>query len=147
MSLSVTMFIAIDDNTPNCETPFANPPSVWSLQHDYGLSGCKDYKFFAALGYPLAEYEYEGGPYPVPLIPLRGMSGMPALPPDIHKQVSLEGDSLGWLSGAEFFAVLEHARLDKSHLGQAARALVGVVDFLGSLYGHDRVRLIFVFFP
>ena len=88
MAASILAFIQIDDNTPHGEPPFSCDASVWSLEWDIGLYGCKDYRFIAAI----SGIRSETGK-----LPMFALRGAPASNVPIIKE--LEDEPLvGWLT-------------------------------------------------
>ena len=101
MGVTFTVYVAIDDNTPDCKAPFSNDPSVWSMEWDYGLVSCGDRKLFAALGFDI-NHEY-----PPPLVPLRGVDDAVRLPSVIAE--SLRGEEFTtWLNADELIRSVAH---------------------------------------
>ncbi len=140
MGIIFDAFIAFDDDTPAGKEPFSHDPGVWSLTGDYGLALCGDRRLFAALGYPSVE------DYPAPLIPLRGLCQTMALPTDIR--FFLEGeDYVGWLNVSELFEAIRHASIEEEKLCRPIRVFLGAVRYLESVFGEERVRVIFAFIP
>ena len=98
MAANILAFIQFDDNTPKGEPPFTNEPNVWSLEYDYTLWGCKDYRFIAAKSGLRNETARK------PLIPLRGLAraGSPLF------QKLVDEPFVGFLTYSEIIRCLEH---------------------------------------
>jgi hypothetical protein len=133
MSRSVLAVIEFDDNTPPNEPAFTNEGSIWSLQEDWGLLGCKDYKFMGAIS-GIQDSTHKG-----PLIPLRG------LPRNAAQSVKQLQDELitGWLTYNEIIASLEHHSVKVETLDPAVLRVLDVMRLLGAKLSEDRVRLVF----
>ena len=130
-------YIVIDDNTPKDRPAFTNTPSVWSLENDLGLSGCKDYLFFAALGYRWSKE------YPEPLIDLRGVC--PAdLPEDVVYELQDE-DFVGWITLEELLSLMERMGLHRASFSKSVTILLNVLQAISTTVGKDRVLLQYYF--
>lgn len=143
MALDIKVFIAIDDNTPVGHAPFLNDPGVWSLEEDVALTWCGDSMFFAALGYDGSQQDSETSK---PLFPLRGKPTFLPENSPARRWIELE-DYVGWLDGTELFAALRHQSIVEDDLTRPVRVLLGVVRYLCSVYGDERIRIVFVFIP
>ena len=136
MSTDITAFLAIDDNSPPDLPPFANDPSCWDLSEDLGLRGCKDYAFYAAI----AGVRNDSGKEP--LIPPRGLPKYPTLAPFGELELDF---GVGWLTLAEVEAALRHHGLDRNSLASSVQLVLNVMATVESMYGRDRVQLVFGF--
>jgi len=140
MGVLFNAFIAFDDNPPEGEPLFSHDPNIWSLVEDYALAECGEGRFFAALGYDPDQQ------YPAPLYTLRGVPEFIARYSETRRLLELE-DYVGWVDAAELFAAVRHARIEEHELCRAVRVFLGVVRYLASLFGAERVRVIFAFIP
>ncbi len=133
MAANILAFIQFDDNTPPEEPPFSCDPSVWSLEWDIGLYGCKDYRFIAAI----SGIRNESGKSP--LFPLRGppASNVPSI-----KELKNE-PLVGWLTYSEILASLEHFGLSVSEVHPSVSNVLATMKLLKDKYGDERVRLVF----
>lgn len=143
MGVTFTAYLACDDNSSADEPPFTNDPSVWSLTSDFGLSACGEYGFFAALGY--RDSRHPG--FSDPLVPLRKVPVFQSGRTYYEMDLWVEDDYVGWLSAKEVFASLEHHSIVEEELVRSVRVLLGTIRYLSSVYGEERVRLIFEFCP
>lgn len=133
MAANILAFIQFDDNTPRDEPAFTNDPSLWSLEWDYGLWGCKDYDFIGAISGVRNQSGKE------PLIPLRGCP--PGNAPVLKK---LEDEPfVGFLSYSEILRCLEHHNLHIDRLHRSIQNVLAVLALLSNRYGDERVRLVF----
>ena len=133
MAANFLGFIQFDDNTPPDETPFSCEASVWSMEWDIGLYGCKDYGFIAAISGVRKENKK------APLIPLRGAPNSAA--PGIKE---LQGEPLtGWLNYSEIVSCLEHFGVSANELAPSVLNVLGAMKLLKDRYGDNRVRLVF----
>jgi hypothetical protein len=133
MAANLLAFIQFDDNTPRGEPPFSCEPSVWSLEWDLGLYGCKDYRFIAAISGVRNESEK------APLFPLRGppSSSVPSI-----KELKDE-PLVGWLTYPEILASLDHLDVSVNELHSSVLNVLGALKLLKDKYGDERVRLLF----
>lgn len=135
MGADIRAFLLIDDNTPPDEPPFANDPSTWDLSHDIGLSGCKDYAFYAAVGGIRNTSGEE------PLFPWRGL---PAVRGTCDRLVELAGDhNVSWLTLSEVGRALAHMGVPVPTLSSHVRLVLLAMASVEQVYGVDRVRLVF----
>ncbi len=133
MSRSVLAVIELDDNTPAHSPPFSNEGSIWSLQEDWGLLGCKDYRFMGAIS-GIRDQTGKG-----PLVPLRGLPRSSALS---VKSMKVELVT-GWLTLPEILACLEHHSVTVDMLHPAVLRVIEVMNLLACRLGESRVRLVF----
>jgi hypothetical protein len=132
MAANILAFIQFDDNSPVDAPPFTNDASWWNLKDDYGLWGCKDYDFIAAIS---GLRNKKGLP---PLIPLRGC---PAKPP--HALKEYDDEPIGFLTRSEILRCLAHCNLPVERLNTSIQIVLAVLQILANKYGDDRVRLVF----
>lgn len=133
MAANIIAFIQFDDNTPRTDAPFSCDPSVWSMEWDLGLYGCKDYRFVAAISGVRNEGEKTS------LFPLRGSpnSGVPGIK-------ELKDEPLtGWLTHSEILASLDHLGISVNELHSSVLNVLGAMKLLKDKYGDNRVRLVF----
>lgn len=137
MATNIIAFIQFDDNSPRGEAPFTNAPSLWSLEWDIGLWGCKDYNFMGAVSGVRNQRNKE------PLIPLRGC------PPGNERQFENLKDEpfVGFLSHEEVLRCLGHHDLSVDKLHPSVQNVLKVLALLSDRYGDDRVRLVFQMAP
>ena len=133
MSADITAFIQIDDNSLPDEPPFTSDPSTWDLSGDLGLSGCKDYKFYAAISGVRNESGIE------PLFSCRG------LPNKTSKQIrdKIYAPNVGWLTLAEINQALQHMGIALASLDLSVQMVLRTMYCAEELFGRDRVRLVF----
>ena len=133
MAANILAFIQFDDNSPLGDPPFSCEGSVWSMEWDLGLWGCKDYHFIAAISGVRNEGEV------APLIPLRGAPKSAA--PGI---LSLKDEPfVGWLTHSEILSCLNHFKIIVSALDQSVLNVLTAMKFLKDRYGDERVRFVF----
>ncbi|REK10794.1 MAG: hypothetical protein DWQ37_15235 [Planctomycetota bacterium] len=145
MHVTFVAYLAFDDNTPAHLPPFTHDPCVWSLVEDYGLSCCFDPAFFAALGYPWAELGHTTDEdFGEPLVPLRGAPTFLGEVSEARELLDTE-EYVGWLSADELVAAINHASIDETTLARPFQVLLGAIRYLASVYGENRVRLLFLF--
>lgn len=135
MSVSFKTIVAFDDNTPKDRSPFSCDPSVWSLMHDYGLSLCGDYRFFDCLGYSRLRSACD--------LAENSKSNV-GLPSEIQTFFEME-DLVGSMNVAELNESLAKLRLKKKDFSKPVQVLVGLLNYLASVYGRDRVILVYAF--
>jgi hypothetical protein len=133
MAANILALIQFDDNTSESEPPFKNEASLWNLESDYGLWGCKDYGFIGAISGVRNQSGKE------PLIPLRGWpgSGQPAF-----RELQDE-PFVGFLSYSEIILCLKHHDLSVDGVHRSIQNVLDVLHILSRRYGDERVRLVF----
>jgi hypothetical protein len=136
MGTDISAFLAIDDNTPSDEPPFTNDPSCWDLRYDIGLSGGKHYEFYAAI----AGVRNDNGKEP--LIPPRGLPKYKMIAP---VEDLCDDFGVGWLTLGEIEESLLNRGLDRNSLGKPVLLVLDTMRAVESLYGKDRVHLVFGF--
>jgi hypothetical protein len=133
MGANIYAFIQFDDNTPQGETPFTNEPSLWNLEGDLGLWGCKDYDFIGAI----SGVRNQSGKNP--LISLRGYP-----PGNSTALKDLGGEPfVGFLSYSEILKCLEYHSVLIDQLHRSVQNVLCALSMLSERYGDDRVRLVF----
>ncbi|QDU42482.1 hypothetical protein Mal52_09430 [Symmachiella dynata] len=140
MSVAITIYIAIDDNTPHDMETFTFDPSLWSLAEDYGIITCHNAKLFAAFGYDPSRQ------FPIPLYELRGFPEFIADSSDL-RNAWFDDDYMTWFDGNELVNAIEHIGLQQQELPKPIAVLFSVVGLLAETYGPDRVRVIIAFSP
>ena len=134
MAANIIAFIQFDDNGPvEGQAPFTNEPSLWSLEWDYGLWGCKDYDFIGAIS------GIRNASGKAPLIALRGC---PSGNSDVLMKLQDE-PFVGYLSYSEIIRCLEHHDLSVDRLHRSIQMVLAVLSMLSQKYGDERVRLVF----
>jgi hypothetical protein len=136
MGTDIRAFLAIDDNTPSDEPPFTNDPSFWDLSHDVGLRAGKHYEFYAAI----AGVRDDNGKGP--LIPPRGLPPYQANTPvaDLYDYFGV-----GWLTLGEIEEALLYKGVGRNSLAESVLLVLEAMAAAESLYGKDRVHLVFGF--
>jgi len=116
--------------------PFHSNVSTWDFTNDFGLLGCKPYRFIAAisgwrrdLGYPH-------------LFPLRGLPDEPHYEP-FGGAAAFDDPGVGWLLYDEILLSLKHDNLDIGDVGIEVELVLKAMKLLVDQYGQDRVRLVF----
>jgi hypothetical protein len=140
MGTDIAAYLLIDDNTSQTQPPFTNDPSTWDLRNDIGLSGSKDYGFYAAIAGVRNDRGVE------PLIPPRGLPAFPT--PEVYREIIEDLGAriaVGWLTLAEIHAALAHMNVDAAATSKYVQVVLGVMSVIESHYGKDRVRLLFGF--
>jgi hypothetical protein len=133
MGANIYAFIQFDDNTPQGGIPFTNEPSLWNLEWDLGLWGCKDYDFIGAISGIRNQSDKS------PLIPLRGCpTGSSTTLKDLHGEPFVR-----FLSYSEILRCLEHHNILLDHLHRSVQNVLCALSMLSERYGDDRVRLVF----
>jgi hypothetical protein len=135
MGADITAFLIIDDNTPPDRPPFTNDPSTWDLTDDIGLSGSKDYAFYAAIGGIRNTTGRE---------PLFAWRGLPAVTSTNNRLMQMADDyNVSWLTLSEIRAALTHMGVEVSSLTRYVRLVLLAMAAAEEIHGIDRVRLVF----
>ena len=130
---NIYAFIEFDSSSKGLGNPFEVASNVWDLTEDLSLWGCKDMLFITAIS-----GVGSCGQNP-PLVDLRG------LPENTNRAFERirHDDFVGWLFLSEILACLDHQNVDQSQLANPVVVLLRTLHVLATIYGDERVRLVF----
>lgn len=135
MAASILSVIQFDDCESNTESGFCDGSSVWDLTEDFGLFGCKDYRFISAIS-GFRSQSNSGVMFPLRGLPMELLEAIRA---------KFEGHETqsGWLNLDEIIEALQHQSVAMTELSPPVRNVLSAMRLLSSEYCGTRVRLIF----